>query len=117
MNSTLTVPLPRRAVYVPGGLPRGVRAYYYNAYNRAIKAPDFYLKNVDPLLHWPSAVVGMATCGSRGYSGGDGSKSMSLTDAMSEVLSDNYLSDLLSLYRHRFPLHLRFLPLPYPLKL
>ena len=53
MNSTLTVPLPRRAVYVPGGLPRGVRAYYYNAYNRAIKAPDFYLKNVDPLLHWP----------------------------------------------------------------
>ena len=84
-----------------------MRAFYFNASNRAVKASDFYFRNVDPLLYWPSPVLAQGE-DTRG-SGGRGKRGEREREGMSEVLSDEYLSDLLSLYRHRFPLPPSFL--------
>ena len=99
MDPSLTIPLPQRPPANTGGMPTGVRAYYFNASNRAIKAPDIYLGEVDPLLFWPQPVVV------------DTEKMHHRTRdvGISEVLSDQYLSNLLSLFRHRFPLPAAFL--------
>lgn len=98
VDPSLIVPIPPRPVMSPSGLPTGISAYYYNSCNRAAKAPGFYDRSYDPQLYWPMPVVCTA------HDDGPIRAATSGSKAMSEVLGDRYLSDLLSLYRHRFPL-------------
>lgn len=96
-DASLIVPIPSRPVVPSSGLPAGVSAYYFNSCNRAAKAPGLYDRQYDPQLYWPEPVVCLAHEGSP-------IRPLSSRNAMSEVLDDRYLSDLLSLYRHRFPM-------------
>lgn len=98
VDPSLIVALPSRPVMPSSGLPAGISAYYYNSCNRAAKAPGFYDRSYDPHLYWPLPVVCTAQEEGPMQPVAAGSK------PMSEVLGDRYLSDLLSLYRHRFPL-------------
>ena len=96
-DASLIVPIPSRPVVPSSGLPAGVSAYYFNSCNRAVKAPGLYDRQYDPQLYWPEPVVCLAHEGSP-------IRPLSSRNEMSEVLDDRYLSDLLSLYRHRFPM-------------